>query len=154
MSSKRACIVSDKTISGFAQKIELQNMVLTGKCEGETKQESIIACSFEALLGAIYLEGGYIKAKEFLIKNFNENILNVDIDNPKAKLQELTQKISHKLPVYKILEESGPSHDKIYKIGAYYNDELVGVGVAKNKKDAEFIAAQEAYTKLTGEGEE
>lgn len=153
LSEQRATIVSDKTISTFAEKIRLSEFILTGKCEKESgkKKESILACAFEALLGAIYLdnkEKGYIKAKDFLIKNFKNEILNVDFSNPKAKLQEFTQKYNHNLPEYVTLEETGPAHSKTFVIGVYYENNFIDKGEAKTKKEAEFEAAKKALVKL------
>lgn len=153
LSEKRSVIVSDKEISKFAEKIQMWDFILTGKCEHTNKKsrETILACAFEALLGAIYLEfkdKGYIKAKEFIIKNFLDEILSVDCTNYKANLQELTQKYNHNLPEYVLLEEQGPAHDKTFSIAVYYEDKCVGKGMAKSKKQAEILAAKEAYLKL------
>lgn len=153
LSEQRAAIISDKSIAEFANKINMQDIILTGKCEKDSgkKKESILACAFEAFLGAIYLEykdKGYIKAKEFLIKNFYNDILTVDFSNPKALLQEFTQKYNHNLPEYVTLDETGSSHDKTFIMGVYYEDKLVGKGSAKTKKEAEIIAAKEALILL------
>ena len=150
LTEKRACIVSDKTISEFAEKIGLSELILTGKCEGieGRGKETIFACSFEALLGAIYLEKGYKSAAEFLIQNFKEEILNLDYINPKAKLQELTQKYNRNLPEYILLEEKGPAHDRTFVAAVYYENKFIEKGEAKSKKEAEFEAAEKAYIKL------
>ena len=150
LTEKRACIVSDKTISVFAEKIGLSELILTGKCEGieGRGKETIFACSFEALLGAIYLEKGYKFAAEFLIQNFKEEILNLDYINPKAKLQELTQKYNRNLPEYILLEEKGPAHDRTFVAAVYYENKFIEKGEAKSKKEAEFKAAEKAYIKL------
>ena len=147
LSEQRSAIVADKTIAQFAKKIGFSDLILTGKCEKGTEKESILACAFEAFLGAIYLEykdKGYIKAKEFLVKNFYEDVLSVDYINPKALLQEFTQKYNHNLPEYTILEEIGAAHNKTFVMGVYYEDKLIGKGSAKTKKEAEFEAAKEA----------
>ena len=148
LTEKRAIIVSDKTIAEFAKTLGLDDLILVGKCEGEIKKESILACSFEALLGAIYLEKGYKKAESFLLTNFEGEILKIDYINPKAKLQELTQKYNHNLPEYIVMEERGPAHDRIFTVGVYYENKFIEKGEAKSKKEAEFIAAKKAYDKL------
>ena len=153
LSEQRSFIVADKTIAEFAQKINMQDYILTGKCEkkGLKSRETILACAFEALLGALYLDNkdkGYKAAKEFLVKNFTDDILKVDYSNPKAELQELTQKYNHNLPNYVLLDEKGPAHDKTFTVGVYYENELVGEGSAKMKKEAEFEAAKRALVIL------
>ena len=148
LTEKRAIIVSDKTIAEFAKTLGLDDLILVGKCEGDDKKESILACSFEALLGAIYLEKGYKKAEGFLLTNFKDEILKIDYINPKAKLQELTQKYNHNLPEYVVMDEKGPAHDRSCTIGVYYENKFIEKGEAKSKKEAEFIAAKKAYDKL------
>ena len=116
----RAEVVSDKTIATYANKIGLGKLILFGKNEkkhGGAKKESILACAFEALLGAIFLEygsRGFKKAYDFLINNFEEEILNVNDEinflNPKAILQEYTQGINHDLPKYNLVDEAGKEH--------------------------------------------
>lgn len=157
LSEQRSAVVSDKTIAGFAKKLGFNELILTGKCEKGTEKESILACAFEAFLGAIYLEykdKGYIKSKEFLIKNFYDDILHVDYSNPKAMLQEYTQKYNHNLPEYTILEELGAAHNKTFVMGVYYENKLIGKGTAKTKKEAEFIAAGEALFFLKSKDKE
>ncbi len=149
LTEKRAVIVSDKTLASFAEKIGTEKFILTGKCEKEEKiKESILACSFEALLGAIYLDFGYEKARNFLVFNFEDEILNTDYVNPKTKLQELTQKYNHDLPEYVLVEEKGPAHDRDFVVAVYYENKFLEKGEAKSKKEAEFEAAKKAYEKL------
>ena len=151
LSEQRSAIVADKTIAQFAKKIGFSDLILTGKCEKGKEKESILACAFEAFLGAVYLEykdKGYIKAKEFLVSNFYEDILSVDYINPKAQLQDYTQKYNHNLPEYVIIEETGAAHNKTFVMGVYYENKLIGKGSAKTKKEAEFKAAKEALSSL------
>ncbi len=149
LSACRSSIVSDRTISDYAKKLGFENLILTGKSEDGCQKsiDTILACSFEAFLGAIYLEfeeKGYETAKNFLIKNFKEDIINSDISNPKAELQEYTQKINHNLPEYKIIFESGPAHNKSFVSAVFYNGEKLAEGSASSKKESEFIAAKNA----------
>ena len=153
LSEQRSAVVSDREIAVFAQKIGMNEIILTGKCEKDNSKsrETILACAFEAFLGAIYLEfkdKGYIKAKEFLIRNFYDDILAVDCTNYKADLQEFTQKYNHNLPEYVTLEERGPAHDKTFIVAVYYENKCIARGEAKTKKQAEFLAAKEALIKL------
>ncbi len=154
----RAEIISDKNISNYAKKLGFKDLILLGKNEkklGGAKKESILACSFEALLGAIFIEykeKGYKKASEFLIKNFEDEInsINEKIDtlNPKAMLQEYTQSISKELPKYKLIKEEGKEHEKTFFIEVSYKDEIIGKGSAKSIKEASQNAAKDALINL------
>ncbi len=154
----RAEIVSDKNISNYARKLNFENLILLGKNEkklGGAKKESILACAFEALLGAIYLEykeEGYKKASNFLIKNFKDEILSINqkinILNPKAILQEYTQGISKELPEYKLIKEEGKEHEKTFYIEVSYKNKIIGRGFAKNTKEASQNAAKDALINL------
>ena len=128
----------------------MAKLILLGKNEeglNGREKPSILACSFEAFLGAIFLEYKELGLKavyDFLIDNFENEILNSKLHNYKAILQEYTQGESHKLPIYKVLDEFGFSHDKTYIIGVYYNDVLIAEGEGRSKKDAEQAAAKHA----------
>lgn len=153
LTEKRAIAVSDKTIAIFAERIGMEELILTGKCEGDEGkiQESILACAFEALLGAIYLENGdkgYTVAKKFIIDNFKNDILNVAYINPKAQLQEFTQAYNHNLPEYVLMDAKGPEHKKVFTIGVYYENKFIASSKASSKKEAEMAAAAKALIKL------
>ena len=151
----RALIVSDKTLADFAQKIELGDFILLS--EGETRaggaqKGSILACAFEALLGAIYLEGGIQAASNFVISNFKEEILALteasEFSNPKALLQEYTQGKTGTLPEYILEDESGSAHNRTFQIAVYYEGEKLGAGTGKSKKEAEQAAAWQAMKRI------
>ncbi len=154
----RAEIVSDKNISNYARKLGFEDLILLGRNEkklGGAKKESILACSFEALLGAIFIEykeKGYKKASDFLIENFSDEITSVEKKintlNPKAILQEYTQGISKELPEYKLAGEEGKEHDKTFFIEVSYQNEIIGKGSAKNIKEASQNAAKDALINL------
>lgn len=154
----RAEIVSDKNISNYARKLGFEDLILLGRNEkklGGAKKESILACSFEALLGAIFIEykeKGYKKASDFLIENFSDEITSVEEKintlNPKAILQEYTQGISKELPEYKLTGEEGKEHDKTFFIEVSYQNEIIGKGSAKNIKEASQNAAKDALINL------
>jgi len=154
----RAEVVSDKTIAEYAKKIGLGEIILLGKNEKKHKganKESILACAFEALLGAIFLEygsRGYKKAYDFLINNFEEEILevnnNINLLNPKAILQEYTQGLNHDRPKYNLVKEEGLDHNKTFFIEIEYQDKIIGLGSAKSIKLAQQEAANDALKKL------
>ena len=154
----RAEIVSDKNISNYARKLGFEKLILLGKNEkklGGAKKESILACAFEALLGAIFLEykeNGYKKVSEFLIENFKNEITSINeiinTLNPKAILQEYTQSISKELPKYKLIKEEGKEHEKTFFIEVSYRNKIIGKGSAKSIKEASQNAAKDALINL------
>lgn len=148
LTKHRSWVVSDKQLALLASKAGFAKLILLGKNEeslGGRDKPSILACSFEAFLGAVFLEYKQLGLKavfDFLIDNFENDILNSKLHNYKAILQEYTQSKTHKLPIYRVLNESGQPHDKTYVIGIYYNDVLIARGEGKSKKDAEQAAAK------------
>jgi len=151
----RASLVSDSTLVKFAKKIKLGKYLLLGFHEeknGGRERNSTLACAFEALLGALYLEGKFFELQTFLHKIFDEEVTLIDKSttksNFKAVLQEHVQSDSLSLPVYKVVKESGPPHNKTFNTEVYVNDLLQGEGKGKSKKEAEQNAAKEALIKL------
>lgn len=154
----RAEIVSDKTIAKYAEKLGIGELLLLGKNEkkhGGSTKESILACAFEALLGAIFIEygaRGYKKAYDFMVENFEKEILEVNnqitLLNPKAILQEYTQGINHDLPVYNLVREEGLEHNKTFYVEIKYHNDIIGYGSDKSIKLAQQEAAADALKKL------
>ena len=154
----RAQIVSDENIFNYAKILEFEKLIILGnneKKQGGAKKESILACAFEALLGAIFInykDKGYKKAKEFLEQNFIDDILAIQKKikylNPKAILQEYTQGINHKLPEYILVNEVGKAHNKEFFVEVKFNDETIGSGSAKSIKKAQSEAAMNALKNL------
>lgn len=154
----RAEVVSDKNIFNYALSLGFEELIILGKNEkkqGGAKKESILACAFEALLGAIFIEYrefGYKKAYDFLKANFYFDIVSIEKNlknlNPKAILQEYTQGINHKLPEYKIIKEEGRAHDKTFFVEVVFNNEVIGFGCAKSIKNAQQEAAKNAIENL------
>ncbi|GAI15049.1 unnamed protein product, partial [marine sediment metagenome] len=111
-------------------------------------RDSIIANTFEALLGAIYLEKGYAAAEQFILKYLNSGeILTHNIDY-KSQLQEVVQKKYKVLPVYTVAREKGPEHEKIFEVTVRVKKKILGKGSGKNKKTAEQEAAKQALVKI------
>jgi ribonuclease-3 len=114
-------------------------------------RDSILADLFEAIIGAIFLDGGIEPVKEFLFSHFTKEITEIlkkPLRNWKAMLQDYSQKRFHSTPFYEVLSESGPDHSKIFKISVIVNGEQMGVGEGSSKKEAQQDAAAEAYGKL------
>ena len=152
MSKKRAAIVCEASLSRAMKRISAQEYLYLGKCEttnnGKMK-DAIIADAFEAVLGAIYLDGGYDIAKYTALNLLNEEIkmvlngkeFNLDY---KTKLQEKLQEHGTVKIEYILDKEYGPEHDKTFEVSLYFNSQKIGYGVGKNKKQAEQMAAKYA----------
>jgi ribonuclease-3 len=150
--------VSTLSLSKFAKKISLGNYILLSKGEilsGGKKKDTILAGAFEALVGAIYLDSGVTKAKEF-IKNFivpfYEKLKGKPfyVDNYKSALQEFYQKKNLPLPVYRIIEEIGPEHKKLFKVEVVWEGKSLARATGRSKKSAEQRAARKVLTKVIG----
>lgn len=152
MTKLRASLVCEPTLAYIARKeLDLQSFILLGKGEENTggrDRDSIISDIFEAVIGAIYLDGGFEPANEFIKKyvltDMTEKIEFVD---SKTRLQEKVQAISKSLE-YKLVSEEGPAHNRIYTTEVYIDDELYGSGQGKTKKNSEQHAAYEALKRL------
>lgn len=147
----RAVIVSDAFIGGFAKAIGLQNLIILGPSElrsGGADRASNLACAFESFIGAMYIDGQYDFARQFLQDLIADAVTRVDLsktkDNYKAVLQELTQAEAMGLPDYKTAEESGPPHNRRFVVDVYVGGELLGRGTGHSKKEAQQQAAKMA----------
>lgn len=154
LSHLRAQIVEAGACANFLQKLDLGQYVLLGKGERMNEgrgRETILADLFEALIGAIYLDGGIESARRFFFDHFQHDLqeaLKTPMRNWKAELQDFSQKKYQRPPVYKVLKESGPDHSKIFEVAAFIGDQIVGEGKGSSKKEAEQDAAENALTKM------
>ena len=155
MSKIRSIVVSDSILAKIAVDICLDKLIIAGKHDtkqGVKKLESVMACSFEAILGAYFLDGKFKELCKILAKWLEEYIVEVDKNfekyNAKAILQEYTQGLTKETPVYELIETRGAEHNKIFVVKVTYKDEIVALGEGKSKKDAEQHAAYEACKKL------
>jgi ribonuclease-3 len=154
LSQLRARLVDASTCGHFFQKLDIQDFILLGKGESLSEgrgKESISADVFEALMAAIYLDGGYEEAKRFFLRHFKkdiEEILKSPSRNFKAELQDYSQRKYQKPPLYKVLKEEGPDHSKIFYVVVCVNEEQIAEGSGSSKKEAEQKAAEEALHKL------
>lgn len=151
----RSIIVSDNMLAEVAQKVGLEKLIILGKQEEKTggrNRKSIIACAFEAILGAYYLEGKFKEVSDFLEDIFESYIKDVDEHfekfNAKAILQEHTQSINKEIPKYDLVEELGPQHDKTFVIEVSYRNDVLARGEGKTKREAEQACAYQACIKL------
>ena len=151
----RAALVCEKSLHKFALEINLGEFIYLGKGEERTggrQRPSILADAFEALIAAIYLDGGFEPAKEFVLPFIIEALkheLEDELHDYKTALQEIIQKNPEEHVEYKIIDESGPDHDKRFTMAVMMNSNMIGKGTGKSKKQAEQLAAKEAL-KLMG----
>lgn len=151
----RSYLVSDEYLAKIAVVLNLGSCLNIGiheEKDGGREKESILACSLEAVFGAVYKSSGFESIKEIiynLYRSSDEDIDNILLSyNSKEILQQYTQSLNRDLPEYKIIKESGPAHKKIYEIAVFYHNNEIGRGKAKTKKEAEKIAALDAINKL------
>lgn len=153
----RAAVVRKSTLAKVAKKIGIGPCIRLGKGEdqgGGRKRNSLLADTMEAIIGAIFLDGGLEAARRFVVGHFKEEIERLDLDQHKMDyksiLQEITQSRFQTLPKYIILSESGLPHDRTYEVLLTINDEPYGSGIGRNKKEAHQNAARDALKKLEG----
>lgn len=157
LTSWRAALVRTESIGAAGVALGYEPLVRMSRGEkqgSERARQQILANAFEAVTGAIYLERGYGDAADFIAKNIISKLEDVlqtgSWRDAKSHLQEVSQRIDSQTPQYRVMEEVGPDHDKIFTLGVYVNNELMGTGKGPSKQVAQQQAAQaalEAYSK-------
>ncbi len=154
LSHLRSQIVEASSCVQMIQKLNVAEFVLLGRGESMNDgrgRETILADLFEALIGAIYLDGGMEEVKTFFFRHFELQIqahLSMPTRNWKAELQDYSQKKYQKPPIYKVAKETGPDHSKIFHVLALIEEKEVGEGTGSSKKEAAQNAAEDALHKL------
>ncbi|WP_039356407.1 ribonuclease III [Candidatus Protochlamydia amoebophila] len=154
LSYLRSRLVEASSCVHYIQSLDLSGYLLLGKGERMNDgrgRESILADLFEAIIGAIYLDGGLQAAKDFLFKNFHQHIeiiLATPLRNWKALLQDYCQKNYQQTPLYQVLHESGPDHSKVFQISVWIQDRELGRGKGTSKKEAQQAAAADALSRV------
>lgn len=153
LSAMRSWLVCSSVCMRFVQKLKLEQYLLLGKGESllVRGKETILADLFEALIGAIYLDGGLQAVKTFFFQHFlqdMQNILHSPDENFKADLQVYAQKHFSRVPQYRVLEESGPDHNKYFTVAVFLQEKELARGEGANKKTAEQNAAKHALEHL------
>ena len=157
LSKMRASLVNADSLARKAREIGLGQWLLLGKGEersGGRDKPRILGAAYEALLGAIYLDGGYEAARRVVDAHFAGDVteeVTAGLKDYKTKLQELTQRLFHETPEYHLVEESGPHHEKRFVSENAIAGRRCGRGVGRSKKTAEQAAAMEALAALTRE---
>lgn len=156
LTKTRASMVCEPSLAFCARDLELGEFIRLGKGEeltGGRSRESIIADVMEAVLGAIYLDGGIGEAKRFVDRFILSDLEDKQLfSDSKSTLQELAQGQMKKEVTYRLLGESGPEHDKVFEVEVLLGDRVAGHGTGRTKKSAEQQAAYEALLGLRDKG--
>lgn len=148
----RAAVVCEKSLFKFGEKISLGEYIYMGKGEensGGRNRPSIVSDAFEAVIAAMYIDGGIEVVKPYILSFIQEAVKReANFKDNKSLLQEEIQKNKGNTISYEELGESGPDHEKIFKFAVKINGETVGIGEGRSKKEAEQAAAGDAIEKL------
>ncbi len=149
LTSWRAALVRTESISAAGQRLGIDEYLRLSRGEkhgGERARQQILANAFEAVTGAIYIDKGYDAAATFIhnhiLSTFEEILASGSWRDPKSRLQEVAQSQEGQTPIYKVLEEIGPDHDKIFTLGVYVKGKLKGKGTGPSKQVAQQDAAR------------
>lgn len=151
LTSWRAALVRTESIAEAGGKLGYEPLLRMSKGEkkgSERARQQILANAFEAVIGAIYLERGYDDAAAFIQRTICDKLPKIIEEgswrDPKSHLQEVSQRVDGFTPVYKVLNEDGPDHDKTFTLGAFVGEKLMGKGVGPSKQAAQQQAARAA----------
>lgn len=151
LTSWRAALVRTESIGAAGEQVGYAPLIRMSKGEkngSERAHVQILANAFEAVIGAIYLEHGFEAARDFvrtyIISKLDDILKEGSWRDPKSHLQEVSQRIDGQTPVYKVLHEEGPDHDKIFTLGVYVGEQLMGQGNGPSKQVAQQEAARAA----------
>ena len=153
LSKVRAGTVCEKALAKFANEIELGKYLFLGHGEELShgrERASILADAFEAVLAAMYIDGGIEPVKAFLLPFATEEIKQIvargNTKDYKSMLQQFVQQEQGDILEYKLVNESGPAHDRVFETEAYLNNNVIGKGIGKSKRESEQNAAKEALS--------
>ena len=156
LTNLRSAVVRTETLSVVSHNLNLGDFLLLSKGEEESGgriNSTLLANCFEAVVGAIFIDQGIEKTKEFIEKKLlvllAEIIEKRTYRDFKSQFQEMVQERLRLSPLYKVMNEEGPDHAKVFHIGVYVSDELYGVGIGKSKQEAEQAAAAQGLEKWT-----
>jgi ribonuclease-3 len=153
----KSVVVSRRTCAKVSRRLGLDEFLILGKGMGSPDQtpDSVLAAVFEALIGAVYLDGGMEPAREFIERELRAEIEAAAVDqggqNFKSELQQSSQRQFGETPTYLLLDEKGPDHSKCFKVAAQIGEQRFAAAWGPNKKDAEQRAARNALCQLAGD---
>jgi len=150
----RAALVNSKMLAEIAQRLDLSNFLMLSRGEAKDTgraRQYILANTFEALIGAIYLDQGYQPAEQFILKEVVKELPRVLehklYRDPKSRFQEKAQERAGITPTYEVLKEWGPDHNRHFVVGVFLEKELVAQGEGNSKQEAQEKAAEEGLKK-------
>jgi len=159
LSRLRTAWVNEKQLARMARRINLGSYIRLGRgehCQGGCRKNSILADVYEALVAAMYLDGGIDAARKFIVAQFSGLLQgepdNEDVQDYKSQLQELLQREGGQLPSYRLVKTEGPDHRRMFQIEVVSGATLMGSGRGSSKKAAEQLAARQALTFLRSHG--
>lgn len=148
LSKIKSNLVSRHNLYLWAKQLDLGRFLRLGHGElstGGRQRDSILSNAMEAVLGAVYLDGGYEAVRRVVLPWVQTQSLSQDGGDYKSMLQEYVQKRTHGIPQYEVLQTVGPEHDKVFTVEVTANGKRLGIGKGKSKKLAEQAAAHDAY---------
>jgi len=157
LTNLRSMVVNTKSLANASESLNFGKFLKLSKGEEDSngrKNESILANTFEAFIGALFLDQGIEAVKDFLqtiiIPRIDEYVQKKVFKDPKSLLQEFVQAKKQNSPLYKVLNEEGPAHAKTFTIGVFVDENQLGEGIGRSKQEAEEIAARVALEKING----
>lgn len=155
MTKLKAKVVCETALAEYARKFDVGKYLLLGKGEdvsGGRMRNSILADTMEAIIGAYYLDQGWSKADKLILfltkKEINSSLIKEDVYDYKTALQEIVQRDNTSVVSYKLLAESGPAHNKFFKMAVLIDNKIIANGDGHSKKEAEQIAAKKAMKSI------
>lgn len=156
LTNLRSLVVNTKSLANMSKTLNFGDKLFLSKGEedsGGRENQSLLANTFEAFTGALFMDQGIDAVSKFLrdtlIPTISEHVQKKVFKDPKSLLQEKVQSRKQNSPLYKVLSEEGPAHSKTFTIGVYVENELLGEGSGKSKQEAEEIAAGAALEKIS-----
>lgn len=151
LTSWRSSLVRTESIGAAGDALGYEPLLRMSRGEkngSDRARAQILANAFEAVIGAIYLERGYEDAEKFIAKHILSKLDDIlatgSWRDPKSHLQEVSQRIDGHTPVYRVLSEEGPDHDKVFTLGVFVGEKMMGKGVGSSKQNAQQEAAKAA----------
>ena len=158
LAKMKSYLVSEAVLADIAGTISLDRYIFLGKGEESTGgrgKKSILSDALEAVIGAVYLDGGLEKARETVFNFFRDKIEGAirsgEFYDYKTELQEKTQLLYSKLPEYRVIKQQGEEHKRVFTVAVFLDGRELGTATGKRKKEAEILAAKKALEKLAEE---
>ena len=155
LTKARAQLVNQQTLAEQSRRLGIGEFLIMSRGElthGGTQRPSSLADAYEAVAGAVFLDGGFEAAREFVLRcfrdSFGEFTALPNLSNPKGELQEMLQMKTNEAPRYEIISASGPDHDRSFECAVFHESRELGRGKGKSKRSAESAAALAALAEL------